>query len=71
MVEHPSAKPEGSMIDFRDGNSVIFFVSRSDNIFYQDFLKLPVEVRGKNEGEGRVISTLRFAQVSKYLLLVQ
>ena len=59
------------MIDFRDGNSVIFFVSRSDNIFYQDFLKLPVEVRGKNEGEGRVISTLRFAQVSKYLLLVQ
>ena len=58
------------MIDFRDGNSVVFFVSRSDNV-YQDFLKLPVEVRGKNEGEGRVISTLRFAQVSKYLLLVQ
>ena len=40
------------MIDFRDGNSVVFFVSRSDNIFYQDFLKLPVEVRGKNEGGG-------------------
>ena len=40
------------MIDFRDGNSVVFFVSRSDNIFYQDFLKLPVEVRGENEGRG-------------------
>ena len=61
MVEHPSAKSEGSMIDFRDGNSVVFFVLRSDNIFYQDFLKLPVEVRGKNEGgwEGSFYSSFR------------